>query len=196
MRCMLIPILLLGFALSGCSTATQSTTQIQNKIPNQIQAQKAFEIMKNNINPSITWPSMQWVMLNKVPEYYNRFLPIYSNIKLNSEPFSNPSSYNVNDWHIPSRWKPYLYKNVKGAESKVLCITLQGTVFLKPGLAGRDWEPIAMADIPNDAQILAECVPLKPAVEAGIVPVYHCEALYDIPFPEPWQKATGTKQMN
>jgi hypothetical protein len=81
-----------------------------------------------------------------------------------------------------------LYKNeswVRGSHPlelnrKTLFITLQGTVFLKFGVAGRDWPPVSATDIPPDATIVAEFVPVRKAVQAGIIPVFHCQPQVDV----------------
>ncbi len=67
------------------------------------------------------------------------------------------------NWHLPPKWAPYLYKNEHWVnqpgqpvklKNPTLFITLQGTVFLKTGTAGRDWPPLSALDIPPDAPLL------------------------------------------
>ncbi|QSO46079.1 hypothetical protein [Alicyclobacillus mengziensis] len=104
---------------------------------------------------------------------YNQPLPINQGVYGKTSMYAN--------WHLPPKWASYLYKNEHWVNqsgmpmelnNKTLFITLQGTVYLKMGTAGRDWPSLSAADIPPDATIVAEFVPLKPAIEAGIIPVY------------------------
>jgi len=105
--------------------------------------------------------------------------------------------YSYRDWHLPPKWVPYVYQNEHWVKKqgypmelndKTLFITLQGTVFLKQGTAGRDWPPLSAADIPPDAPIAAEFVPVQKAVEAGSVPVYHNHQFTDGVTPTPLLK--------
>ncbi|MDK2805242.1 MAG: hypothetical protein PWP67_3003 [Clostridium butyricum] len=103
-------------------------------------------------------------------------------------------------WEMPKTWQKYIYsesdktdpKSISnGANDKFLYITLQGVVFLYLPPDGRYWSSIAMfGDIPPGSVIIAQHVPLKPAVEAGIIPVYHGQAFTkSYPLPKEWQDA-------
>lgn len=84
--------------------------------------------------------------------------------------------------------------NVRESNRPTLFITLQGTVFLKHGTAGRGWPPLSAADIPPDATLVAEFVPVKKAVEAGIIPVYHSLPVVDVPPPAALLRILGMSQ--
>jgi hypothetical protein len=109
---------------------------------------------------------------------------------------TKPSSFT--SWKIPKAWQKYIYSekdktdpiSIKnGANDKFLYITLQGVVFLYLPPDGRYWPSIPMfGDIPPGSVIIAQHVPLKPAVEAGIIPVYHGQAFTKkYPLPNEWK---------
>jgi len=108
--------------------------------------------------------------------------PLYGESPLNTLPAAWHGQDPFNHWQIPPKWTPYLLKNEvivhpspqnPVAVPLTLYITLQGTVFLYPQTySGTIWlgANSYIADVPPST-ILAEFVPLKPAVLAGIIPV-------------------------
>ncbi|AGB19655.1 hypothetical protein BFT35_06130 [Thermoanaerobacterium thermosaccharolyticum] len=109
-------------------------------------------------------------------------------------------SNSFTSWKIPKIWQKYIYSEAdktdpksinNGANDKFLYITLQGVVFLYLPPDGRYWCPLPMfGDIPPGSLIIAQHVPLKPAIEAGIIPVYHGQAFTkSYPLPKEWQDA-------
>ena len=108
--------------------------------------------------------------------------PIYGSASLNQFPQTWHGRDPFNQWQLPPEWHPYLLKNEKIVHptpqnaQKVpltLYITLQGTVFLYPQTySGTIWlgHNAYIADIPPTT-IVAEFVPLKPAVFAGVIPI-------------------------
>ncbi len=130
------------------------------------------------------WPDANWVLTDALMKQ-EQWVTLYNpNLAINQGVYGQ--QYDYEHWQIPSKWTPYLYKNEKWTDTHpqelnhaTLFITLQGTVFLKQGAAGRDWPPISATDIPPDATIVAEFVPVKKAVEAGIIPVYHSQPQVD-----------------
>lgn len=112
--------------------------------------------------------------------------PIYNNqLAMNQFPTSWHGNDLVNTWKLPPKWAPYLYKNeshtlpfINGHRPNLkkipltLYITLQGTVFLYPQTIMQSQWPVTstVGDIPPTT-IVAEFVPLKAAVRAGIIPV-------------------------
>ncbi|MEG6566942.1 hypothetical protein V6B95_08205 [Thermoanaerobacterium saccharolyticum] len=109
-------------------------------------------------------------------------------------------SNSFTSWKMPKVWQKYIYSErdktdpvsiSNGANDKFLYITLQGVVFLYLPPDGRYWPSIPMfGDIPPGSVIIAQHVPLKTAVEAGIIPVYHGQAFTkSYPLPKEWQDA-------
>ena len=114
--------------------------------------------------------------------------PLYNeSLSMNQFPASWHGQDSFNHWRVPPKWMPYIYKHEKwhptsardvvtkrnGNLPMTLYITLQGTVFLYPQtVTGTQWPGPqgSIADVPP-ATIVAEFVPLKPAVLAGIIPV-------------------------
>ena len=136
---------------------------------------------------------VSWILPSKHP---GRLWPIYNeNLSINYIKGRPPL---FNHWKVPVKWKPYIwaapYK--EDGRHRFLFITLQGTVFLYPFVAQSGWPIGPFANIPPSATIVAEYVPLKPAVEAGILPVYNGEVFLatGIPMPPVWLKALGIKK--
>ncbi|KYH30935.1 hypothetical protein CLTEP_24570 [Clostridium tepidiprofundi DSM 19306] len=108
-------------------------------------------------------------------------------------PYSNGGTYN--SWKIPTGWEQFIYKNAnsekldKFSESRFLYITLQGVVFLYLPPAGRYWSPIPeFGDIPPGSVIVGQHVPIKVAVDGGILPVYHGQAYTTLQsLPKKWK---------
>ncbi|AFK87511.1 MULTISPECIES: hypothetical protein [Thermoanaerobacterium] len=111
---------------------------------------------------------------------------------------TKPSSFT--SWKVPKVWQKYIYSESdktdpesisNGANDKFLYITLQGVVFLYLPPDGRYWCSVPMfGDIPPGSVIIAQHVPLKTAVEAGVIPVYHGQAFTkSYPLPKEWQDA-------
>lgn len=133
--------------------------------------------------------SIQWVMPNQLPltaqtKYERLTWPVYNaQLAMNRFPASWHGNNLVNTWRLPPKWAPYLLKNEKPAPefvnghrsfSKIpmtLYITLQGIVFLYPQTVMQSQWPstLTVGDVPPTT-IVAEFVPLKPAVQAGIIP--------------------------
>ncbi|MDI3310229.1 MAG: hypothetical protein QJR05_02190, partial [Thermoanaerobacterium sp.] len=88
---------------------------------------------------------------------------------------TKPSSFT--SWEMPKAWQKYIYSEKdktdpvsisNGANDKFLYITLQGVAFLYLPPDGRYWCPVPMfGDIPPGSVVIAQHVPLKPAVAAG-----------------------------
>ena len=119
-------------------------------------------------------------------------------LAMNQFPASWRGNDLINTWKLPPKWVPYLMKNekppshnpqsVNGPDPLALYITLQGTVFLYPqeGVSYQ-WPPTpTVGDVPPTT-IVAEFVPLKPAVEAGIIP----ESANSTNFTGAWNKTLG-----
>ena len=136
-----------------------------------------------SLNPSL---SLAWILPSLLPQSAlpSHPWPLYGNSSLNQFPVSWHGQDSFN-WRPPPRWISYLYKNEKTKITSdvqippvlkiplTLYITLQGTVFLYPQtFSGTQWPGPQgdIADIPPTT-IVAEFVPLKPAVLAGIIPV-------------------------
>lgn len=161
-------------------------------------------------------PSIRWIMPNRLPltaptKYQRLTWPIYNTqLALNEFPASWHGNDLVNTWRLPPKWAPYLLKNEKPAPEFVngqrsltkipltLYITLQGTVFLYPQTIMQSQWPssLTVGDVPPTT-IVAEFVPLKPAVQAGIIPESNWRAeAPEQPWlggdvPTVWQKALG-----
>ncbi|WP_029689125.1 hypothetical protein [Thermoanaerobacter sp. A7A] len=109
-------------------------------------------------------------------------------------------SASFDDWKLPKVWQKYIYSQDdktnptsinNTSNDKFLYITLQGVVFLYSPPDGRYWPPVLMfGDIPPGSVIVAQHVPIKPAVESGIIPVYHGQAfIKGYPLPKEWKRA-------
>ncbi|UZQ83426.1 hypothetical protein [Thermoanaerobacter sp. RKWS2] len=109
-------------------------------------------------------------------------------------------SASFDDWKLPKVWQKYIYSQDdktdptsinNDSNDNFLYITLQGVVFLYSPPDGRYWPPVPMfGDIPPGSVIVAQHVPIKPAVESGIIPVYHGQAfIKGYPLPEEWKRA-------
>jgi hypothetical protein len=137
-----------------------------------------------SLNPPLTIP---WILPSHLPQsaLASHPWPLYGSSSLNQFPASWHGQDSFNHWRVPPGWIPYLYKNEKTKITSdiqtslgqkiplTLYITLQGTVFLYPQtFSGTQWPGPQgdIADIPPTT-IVAEFVPLKPAVLAGIIPV-------------------------
>ncbi|WHE06555.1 hypothetical protein PGH24_10410 [Thermoanaerobacterium thermosaccharolyticum] len=112
--------------------------------------------------------------------------------------WQSTKSNSFTSWKMPKEWQKYIYTETdktdpksinNGANDKFLYITLQGVVFLYLPPDGRYWCPVPMfGDIPPGSVIIAQHVPLKPAIEAGVIPVYHGQAFTkSYPLPKEWQ---------
>ncbi|MHB1629402.1 MAG: hypothetical protein ACYCVB_13675 [Bacilli bacterium] len=144
---------------------------------------------------------VSWILPNRLPvdAMQNQLWPLY-NTRLAMNQF--PAAWHGVDafkvWKIPPRWSPYALKNEKparlhGIDPVTLYITLQGTVFLYPQtLSGTQWPGPngTPADIPP-ATVVAEFVPLKAAVRAGIIPESGGQPWLGGPIPHVWTKSTG-----
>ncbi|WP_053957939.1 hypothetical protein [Sulfobacillus thermosulfidooxidans] len=141
-----------------------------------------------SLNPPLTIP---WILPSHLPPaaLASHPWPLYGQSSLNQFPASWHGQDSFNHWRVPPGWIPYLYKNEKIKIASdvqthsgqnvplTLYITLQGTVFLYPQtFSGTQWPgPDGdIADIPPTT-IVAEFVPLKPAVLAGVIPVSNNE---------------------
>lgn len=159
---------------------------------------------KRPSNPSPAFPpsvGVSWILPNRLPAdaMQNQLWPLY-NTRLTMNQF--PAAWHGVDafraWKLPPRWAPYLLKDEKrahihGADPVTLYITLQGTVFLYPQtLSGTQWPgPDGIpADIPP-ATVVAEFVPLKAAVQAGIIPESGGQPWLGGPIPHVWTKSLG-----
>lgn len=141
--------------------------------------------------PSLTTLNPAWIMPNRLPvtaqtQWERINWPIYNTqLAMNQFPAAWHGNDLINTWTLPPKWIPYLLKNEKPAPAFVnghrdlsrrydpltLYITLQGTVFLYPQTVLQSQWPntLTVGDIPPTT-IVAEFVPLKPAVQAGIIP--------------------------
>lgn len=194
--------------LTGCGVSEHSASPPTHPL-------KAQEIKKQGRTTSLVGIQPSWVMPNRLPvtaqtKYERINWPIYNN-QLSMNQF--PKSWYlhggdlVNTWKLPPKWAPYLYKNEShtppfspghhanlGTIPLTLYITLQGTVFLYPQtIMQSQWpETLTVGDIPPTT-IVAEFVPLKSAVQDGIIPESD-----RVPWgpgsgfvPRVWQKALG-----
>jgi hypothetical protein len=107
-----------------------------------------------------------------------------------------------NHWTLPAAWVPYLQSSQKPilpyftSKRGFLFITLQGTVYLYSTLSQSGWPIHPFADIPPDATIVAEYVPLSPAVKEGIVPVYNGQPFTSgMTLPPIWKQVTHLSAM-
>jgi hypothetical protein len=132
------------------------------------------------------WPTAGWILTDDWMKKKKWLTEYNGDLSINSGVYG--PNYTYENWHLPPKWAPYVFKNeswVRGSHPlelnrKTLFITLQGTVYLKFGVAGRDWPPQSAADIPPDATIVAEFVPVRKAVQAGIIPVFHSLPQVDV----------------
>jgi len=163
--------------LSGCGLQTEATNKIASPAVNQ--AANSSTSTKTTVKDNPV-PDANWVLTDTLVKQTKWFTQYNQNLSINHGVYGKTVEYW--HWQLPSTWQPYLYKNEHYITPKTgpvylnhqtLFITLQGTVYLKEGIAGRYWPPFSPMDIPPDATIVAEFVPLKPAVKAGIIPVFH-----------------------
>ena len=132
-----------------------------------------------------------------------RLWPMYNTqLAMNQFPASWRGNDLINTWKLPPKWVPYLMKNekpasfnpqsVNGPDPLTLYITLQGTVFLYPqALSANQWPLTPTVGAIPPTTIVAGFVPLKPAVEAGIIPENSNQpASLGAVFPI-WEKALG-----
>lgn len=128
---------------------------------------------------------------------YNLSLSLNHHLSFPAEPF--------NHWTFPTTWAPYLEWNQLSYPNPVissstssfsssrgyLFITLQGTVYLYSHISQSAWPIHPFADIPPEATIVAEYVPLAPAVKHGILPVYDGQPLVPgMALPPIWRSVT------
>lgn len=176
---LLICTLLLG--LAGCGTSGQSPR------PNAGRGTAAFLPPEHG----------NWTMPSTVPAAYQHAFPEES-----PSPLNIPSpGYTFSTWVLPAKWAQYLYKSeplrpISERQPQTLFITLQGTVFSYRGTAGRYWPVVSYDDIPPGAIILAEFVPLLPAVKDGVVPVYRLPIVGGLPLPRVWQRVLGLRSVD
>lgn len=158
--------------------------------------------------------SPKWVMPNALPQtpdtrWERANWPLYNaQLAMNQFPASWHGLDPVNHWRLPPGWVPYLYKTehqvppfVDGHRPLVrlpltLYITLQGVVFLYPQtIMQSEWPATPTVGNIPPATIVAEFVPLKPAVEAGIIPVMSQPMLQPVTasgfLPRVWHQALG-----
>lgn len=164
-----------GCGLSGQNTSAPSPS---TRIPVYKKTKKAVSASLATLNPA-------WIMPNRLPvsahtKWERINWPIYNTqLAMNQFPASWHGNDLINSWKLPPNWVPYLMKNetpakprsVNGPDPLTLYITLQGTVFLYPQtISGSQWPgTLTVGDVPPTT-IVAEFVPLKLAVEAGIIP--------------------------
>jgi hypothetical protein len=149
--------------------------------------------------------SLAWVIPKQVPAttVQAKLWPLYNTaLAINQLPTSWHGIDPFDRWRLPPRWAHYLFKNESHVKPSLppthqslpltLYITLQGTVFLFPQtISGTQWlgPDGYVANIPPST-IVAEFVPLKPAVRAGIIPESHGQPWLASGFvPEVWQRA-------
>ena len=162
--------------------------------------------------PSLTTLNPAWIMPNRLPvsthtKWERINWPMYNTqLAMNQFPAAWHGNDLINTWKLPPKWVPYLMKNEKPAPAFVnghrdlrrrydpltLYITLQGTVFLYPQTVLQSQWPgtLTVGAIPPTT-IVAEFVPLKPAVEAGIIPESSNQPASSGPVFPIWQKTLG-----
>ncbi|MGB9809518.1 MAG: hypothetical protein ACPLSA_05695 [Caldanaerobacter sp.] len=158
---------------------------------------KANETMANNAqNIDLANPISQKEILKQLKEsssFDMSQIPVYgTDIYGGIWRDYGTNSTSFDDWKLPKVWQKYIYSvNNNASNDKILYITLQGVVFLYFPPDGRYWPPVPMfGDIPPGSVIVAQHVPIKPAVESGIIPVYHGQAfIKGYPLPEEWKRA-------
>jgi len=150
--------------------------------------------------------SLAWVVPKQVPRtaVQSKLWPLYNTaLAINQLPTAWHGIDSFNHWRLPPRWAHELFKNESHVKPSLppthralpltLYITLQGTVFLFPQtISGTQWmgPDGYVADIPPST-IVAEFVPLRPAVRAGIIPESHGQPwIASSGFvPQVWQRA-------
>ncbi|MCL4521026.1 MAG: hypothetical protein M1415_05490 [Firmicutes bacterium] len=157
----------------------------------------------------VTLPlALAWVVPKQVPPtaVQSKLWPLYNTaLAMNLFPTAWHGIDSFNHWRLPPRWTHDLFKNELHVKPSLppthralpltLYITLQGTVFLFPQtISGTQWmgPDGYVADIPPST-IVAEFVPLKPAVRAGIIPESHGQpwGLNSEFVPKEWRRALG-----
>ena len=192
--------LLGSLALTGCGVNghVNATSPVSGKGQHQTAKKVAA--------PSLTTLNPAWIMPNRLPvsahtKWERINWPIYNTqLAMNQFPASWHGNDLINTWKLPPKWVPYLMKNetpakplfVNGPDPLTLYITLQGTVFLYPqALSANQWPLTPTVGAIPPTTIVADFVPLKPAVEAGIIPESSNQpASLGAVFPI-WQKALG-----
>lgn len=193
-------------ALSGCGVERLSSARLTPRQEVRQSAPKA-----NSGDPSVLDP--RWIMPNHLPSpprtaeqrIEGQVWPIYNTqLAMNRFPKAWHGNDLVNTWKLPPKWAPYLYKNEKHVLPFVsghrpnlnkvpltLYITLQGTVFLYPETIMESQWPMTktVGDLPPST-IVAEFVPLRAAVKAGIIPVSDQPVSGGF-VSSTWQKALG-----
>ena len=187
----LVGCLLGSLAFAGCglsrhpNASSADNTIAQNK--GAAPRNKATTVAA----PSLATLNPAWIMPNRLPvsahtKWERINWPLYNTqLAMNQFPASWHGNDLINTWKLPPKWVPYLLKNEKPAPAFVnghrdlsrrydpltLYITLQGTVFLYPQTVLQSQWPgtLTVGGIPPTT-IVAEFVPLKPAVLAGIIP--------------------------
>ncbi|EMT38552.1 hypothetical protein SAMN04244560_01538 [Thermoanaerobacter thermohydrosulfuricus] len=165
----------------------------------------AKETMAKNIqNIDLANPISQKEILKQLkesPSFDMSQIPVYgSDIYGGIWKDYDVDSASFDDWKLPKVWQKYIYSQDdktdptsinNDSNDNFLYITLQGVVFLYSPPDGRYWPPVPMfGDIPPGSVIVAQHVPIKPAVESGIIPVYHGQAfIKGYPLPEEWKRA-------
>ncbi|AIS51616.1 hypothetical protein TKV_c04120 [Thermoanaerobacter kivui] len=165
----------------------------------------AKETMAKNIqNIDLANPISQKEILKQLkesPSFDMSQIPVYSSdIYGGIWKDYDVDSASFDDWKLPKVWQKYIYSQDdktdptsinNDSNDNFLYITLQGVVFLYSPPDGRYWPPVPMfGDIPPGSVIVAQHVPIKPAVESGIIPVYHGQAfIKGYPLPEEWKRA-------
>ncbi|OLZ12292.1 hypothetical protein [Sulfobacillus thermosulfidooxidans] len=183
-----LSVVLSTIALAGCGIHplhNATNREIPHHETRKLSCSKTSVISQTKLlNSPLT---ISWILPSHLPQaaLVSHPWPLYTQSPLNQFPASWHGQDSFNHWRVPPGWIPYLYKNEKtkiitdspaGSAQTVpltLYITLQGTVFLYPQtFSGTQWPgPHGdIADIPPTT-IVAEFVPLKPAVLAGVIPV-------------------------
>jgi hypothetical protein len=166
-----------GCGLSNSNATTLKSQAKENRITKDRRA--------SDLNKKHTW-----ILPSHLPtsELASHPWPLYNDVSpLNQFPNTWHGQDPFNDWKVPPKWIPYIYKNerkitkylptIKKKLPLTLYITLQGTVFLYPQtVSGTQWigSNAYIDDIPPST-IIAEFVPLKAAVNSGIIPVSNDE---------------------
>ncbi len=200
-----------SLALAGCGNSAHVSAPSSAKNSSSSHGKTSGPMKRHCISSSysiFTSLDPHWIMPNRVPSSSvnaRRNWPIYNTqLAMNQFPASWHGNDLINTWKLPPRWVPYLSKNEKQASPFVnghrntsktpltLYITLQGTVFLYPQTIMQSQWPIprTIGDIPPTT-IVAEFVPLKSAVEAGIIPESSNQPISSGYVSSTWQKALG-----
>ncbi len=174
-------------ALAGCGATNHNAGSVGAKSQHVHNTMRTLNTpissQKTSLNPSLTIP---WILPSHLPQsaVTTHLWPLYSSSTFNQFPASWHDQDPFDHWRVPPGWMPYIYKNEKTKiisnnypdnRQKLpltLYITLQGTVFLYPQTASGTMWPGPHGDIADvpPSTIVAEFVPLKPAVLAGIIP--------------------------